>query len=49
VDAAAYGLPDLVDGAKGVKCIEAAVESAARDGAWVSARLPDWTQEGSEQ
>ena len=49
VDAAAYGLPDLVDGAKSVRCIEAAVESAARDGAWVSARLPDETQEGSEQ
>ena len=25
------------------------VESAARDGAWVSARLPDETPEGSEQ
>jgi predicted dehydrogenase len=48
-DAASCGLPDLLEGARGVRCIEAAVESAARQGAWVSARLPDPAREGSEQ
>ncbi len=32
-------VPDVVDGARGIKFVEAAVASAQRDGAWMDARL----------
>ena len=39
-DAMALLVPDVEDGARGVKFIEAAVESSRQNGAWVDASLP---------
>jgi hypothetical protein len=39
-DPLAYTFPTVADGVLGVKFVEAAVESNAQDGRWVSALLP---------